>query len=405
MALSLSENCVAPSLPFLTQPNPQNVMNWYHAADGKQAGPFTEEQFRELIASSVVQPATLVWEARLPNWVPLSQVPPEVLSPASSAAAFAGAPPIAGSSGVICAECGKSFAPDEVIRIADRNVCASCKPILVQRLSEGAAPASVAGLWINEEQLLAREYRVEIGTALERAWNLFKNNAGPIIGASLLAGVVFAAGYGVSAMAGLVVPMIDLLIQPLFVGPLTGGLLWYFLRLARGEAAAVGDIFAGFSRCFLQLFLATLVQTLLVVACMIPVGIVAGVGFFALRGQGGGNPFASGAGIGLIIGLVIAGLITLLAIVYLSICWTHSVLLIVDKRMNFWPAMSLSRKMVSKTWGTWGMTLLFLLVAGIISSAGALACLVGLLVTMPLYFAMKVYFYDDNFRDLQPTQT
>ena len=113
-------------------------MNWYHAADGKQSGPFTDEQFRALIASGAVQPTTLVWETRLPNWIPLTQVPPEVL-PATGA--FASAPPVTSDGGVLCAECGKSFAPDEVIRLADRNVCAACKPILVQRLSEGAAPA------------------------------------------------------------------------------------------------------------------------------------------------------------------------------------------------------------------------------------------------------------------------
>ena len=379
-------------------------MNWYHAANGQQSGPFTDEQFRALIASGTVQPTTLVWETRLPNWIPLAQVPSEVLPSAAPSGAFASAPTATGD-GVLCAECGKSFAPDEVIRLADRHVCAACKPILVQRLSEGAAPASVAGVWINEEQLLEREYRVEIGTTLERGWNLFKNNVGSVIGATLLAGLVFIAGYAVTAGAAAVIPAMNFLnvfIQPLFIGPLTGGLLWYFLRLARGESATIGDVFAGFSQCFLQLFLATLVQTLLMVACLIPVGLVAGIGAFTL--SSGGNPWG-GAGVGFILGLVLGGLISLGAIVYFSICWTHSVLLIMDKRMNFWPAMRLSRKMVSKSWGNWGMTFLFLLVAGIISSAGALACLVGLLVTIPVYFAMKVYFYDDNFRDLQPTQT
>ena len=59
--------------------------------------------------------------------------------------------------------------------------------------------------------------------------------------------------------------------------------------------------------------------------------------------------------------------------------------------------MRLSRRLVSKRW--W-MTFLFLLVAWIISSAGALACLVGLLVSIPLYCGMRVFFYEDNFRDL-----
>ena len=384
-------------------------MNWYHAADGQQSGPFTEEQFRALIASGTVQPATLVWETRLPNWIPLAQVPPEVLPSAPSSATYFNAPPSAAAPGqVLCAECGKSFPPDDVIRLADRNVCAACKPILVQRLSEGAAPASVAGAWINEDQLLAREYRVEIGACLERGWNLFKNNVGSVIGATLLAGLVFLAGYAVTAGAAMVLPamnFLNVLIQPLYVGPLTGGVFWYFLRLARGEQAGVGDVFSGFTRNFLQLFLASLVQTLLIFACVIPVAIVAGAGFSGLSAGGrGGNPFASGAGVGLIIGLVIAGLITLVAIVYLTVCWTHSMLLIIDKGMKFWPAMRLSRKVVSKTWGNWGMTLLFIIVGGIISSAGALACLVGLLVTVPLYFAMMAHLYDDNFRDLQPNE-
>lgn len=382
-------------------------MNWYHAADGQQSGPFTDEQFRALIAGGTVLPATLVWETRLPNWIPLAQVPPELLPPVPSATTYFSAPPIAAAPGqVLCAECGQSFPPDEVIRLADRNVCAACKPILVQRLSEGAAPAAVTGVWINEEQLLEREYRVEIGACLERGWNLFKNNVGAVIGATLLAGLVFLAGYAVSMAASMLVPMINVLLQPLYMGPLTGGVGWYFLRLARGEAATVGDVFAGFSRCFLQLFLASLVQTLLIFACLIPVGLVAGIGFYTMS-QGGrvGNPFASGAGVGLIVGIVIAGLISLAVIAYLTICWTHSMLLIMDKGMKFWPAMRLSRKLVSKSWRNWGMTFLFLLVGGLLSSAGALACLVGLLVTVPLFYAMVVYFYDDNFRDLQPTQT
>jgi hypothetical protein len=55
--------------------------------------------------------------------------------------------------------------------------------------------------------------------------------------------------------------------------------------------------------------------------------------------------------------------------------------------------------MVSKRW--W-MTFLFMFVAGLISGLGALACLVGLLVTVPLYFGMKADLYDTNFRDLAP---
>ena len=90
-------------------------MTWYHAANGQQAGPFTEEQFRALIASGIVQPTTLVWEARLPNWIPLAQVPPEILPQPALAAPGAmpgfAAPPVT-PGGVLCSECGQTFAPD-----------------------------------------------------------------------------------------------------------------------------------------------------------------------------------------------------------------------------------------------------------------------------------------------------
>ena len=38
----------------------------------------------------------------------------------------------------MCAECGRAFAPDQVIRIGGRFICAGCKPIAVQKLREGA---------------------------------------------------------------------------------------------------------------------------------------------------------------------------------------------------------------------------------------------------------------------------
>jgi hypothetical protein len=369
-------------------------MPWYYADNGQQTGPVTDEEFQSLLTSGKVRADTLVWRDGMPGWAPYSTVMPASAAPS---AFFAGPDPgVPG--GVLCAECGKTFPPDQVIRIADRNVCATCKPILVQRLAEGAAPAATPGAWISEDQLLQREYRVEIGTALERSWALFTKNPGPIIGVTLLAGVLLIACSVVGMLISMVVPMGNVLVQPLYLGPLTGGLLWFFLRLSRGEAATVSDLFDGFSKRFVQLFLALLVQSLITVACLIPVGIVAvvmGISMGAFNRGGGASP----PGVAFIMGIAIAGLFALVAITYLNTLWTHSLLLIMDKNMKFWPAMQLSRKLVSKGW--W-MTFLLLLLGGTISGVGALLCLIGLAATVPIYYGMKVYFYDDNFRDLQP---
>lgn len=376
-------------------------MPWYYAESGKQAGPFTDEQFQSLVAAGTVRPETLVWRDGLENWAPYSQVSPAPVTGASTGGGddSAGSAVAATSIGVVCSECGQTFPPDQVIRIADANVCATCKPRLVQRLTEGAAPSSMGGTVVDEQTLLQREYRVEIGTALERAWKLFSANAGAIIGTTLLLGLVFLGCHAVAIFVSMFIPMGNMILQPLYVGPLTGGLLWYMLRMSRGEPTTMSDAFAGFSSHFGQLFLATLVQTLFTLLCVAPMigmAIFAGVGFAASGGRG----MNTSMNVGLIAGFVVAVLIGIAAAVYVTTLWTHSLLLIVDKRMNFWPAMQLSRKLVSKSWG---MTFLFILVAGIISGAGAIACLIGLIVTVPLYFAMKAYFYDDNFRDFQPS--
>lgn len=371
-------------------------MPWYYADNGKQTGPFTDEQFHSLISSGAVGAETLVWRDGMANWQPYSQVaPPPAAGPM---------PPIAGPAepaipgGVVCSECGLTFSPDQVIQIANKNVCALCKPKLVQRLTEGAALGQASSQWVNEQQLLEREYRIEIGDCLERAWKIFSSQAGLIIGATLLVGLVFIGCYIVSALVSIVIPFGNVLLQGLYAGPLTGGLFYFFLRIIRGEPATVGDAFAGFSRRFLPLFLSSLVQTVAAAVCMAPFLIVAIVGGVSAGAMRGGR-FTTGMGVGLVAGGAIALLISMAALMYVTTLWTHSLLLIVDKQMNFWPAMELSRKLVSKRW--W-MTFLFVLVGGIISGAGFIVCGVGALVTVPLFFLMKAYLYEDNFRDLQP---
>src|SRR5690348_11688622 len=49
---------------------------------------------------------------------------------------------------LFCVECGNPFAQDDMVRLAEAWVCASCKPIFLQRLSEGVrAPGPKGTLW------------------------------------------------------------------------------------------------------------------------------------------------------------------------------------------------------------------------------------------------------------------
>lgn len=130
-------------------------MNWYYAAGGQQQGPVDEAQLDALIQSGQINQETLVWREGLPNWQPLRQ---------ARAGTAAGTPPPAGASAagggigdVVCAECGKLFTKENVIQYGTAWVCATCKPIFLQKLREGAATGAgafgmgevrYAGFWI-----------------------------------------------------------------------------------------------------------------------------------------------------------------------------------------------------------------------------------------------------------------
>jgi hypothetical protein len=50
----------------------------------------------------------------------------------------------------LCSECGQAFAEDDMIRFAEAWVCASCKPLFVQKIKEGvtlAGEMEYAGFW------------------------------------------------------------------------------------------------------------------------------------------------------------------------------------------------------------------------------------------------------------------
>jgi uncharacterized membrane protein len=84
----------------------------------------------------------------------------------------------------------------------------------------------------------------------------------------------------------------------------------------------------------------------------------------------------------LIVGIfVVIGLVLLLIPgIYLGVAYAWTVMFIVFAGKEFWPAMELSRKVISKKWFTFFG---FFIVLGLINIAGAIALIVGLLVTIP----------------------
>jgi uncharacterized membrane protein len=80
--------------------------------------------------------------------------------------------------------------------------------------------------------------------------------------------------------------------------------------------------------------------------------------------------------------------------IYLMTAWFWAQLLVIDRGMDFWPAMSASMKVVNKNFfGTFG----WLFVSMLVMSLGYLAIGIGVLVTIPWWLCMQIAAYRDIF--------
>ena len=139
---------------------------------------------------------------------------------------------------------------------------------------------------------------------------------------------------------------------PLIKGTLTAGFQIFCMKKLLGRRAEFADLFAGFN-----FFVPTLVATLLISA-------------FVFAG---------------IIFCIVPGLVVAAACQF-------TYLFIVDKRMDFWPAMQSSHAVVKQDY--FGFTM-FLIVLGLLNILGFICCFAGLLVTMPVTIAAVTVAYQE----------
>jgi tetratricopeptide (TPR) repeat protein len=207
-------------------------------------------------------------------------------------------------------------------------------------------------------EILARDYTLNIRSCLRRGWALVRNDFWPLVGMSAFVLMVLsaAASFEVVLSSGNASGIRSgktSILGLLLTGPLMGGLYLYFLKKIRGAAAGVEAAFTGFRQPFPHLVVAGFLASLLTA-----------LGFLCL---------------------ILPG-------VYLFVAWIFTFPLIVDRRLDFWPAMQLSRKIISKHW--WKF-LGFLIVLALINLAGIATCCVGLFITFPITFAALAYAYED----------
>ena len=214
--------------------------------------------------------------------------------------------------------------------------------------------------------ILQNGYSVEIGAFIQRGWEICQSNLGLFVG-------FFLVTLLIGGTLGFI-PILGNIASIIIGGPLNAGSLIVAFKIIKKQSIEFSDFFKGFQNAyFLPTLLVTLVTTLFVFVCMIP----AGIGFALVSFTAGDKQPSS-------ILLLVAALLAFggfLGLVYLSICYVFAIPLIVGRKLEFWPAMEASRKIVGQQWfAIFG----FLFVLGLINLAGALVCGLGLLVTVPL---------------------
>jgi hypothetical protein len=190
---------------------------------------------------------------------------------------------------------------------------------------------------------------VKMGEWIQQGFDVFKDNALVMIVAGLLAGVISGATGGILS------------------GPMLGGLMLVALALVdkKEPKPDIGAVFKGFD-FFLNTFLFWLVWCILT---LIVIGVL--------------NLIP-----------VLRHILVPVALLVIKTLLVFALFLIVDRKMDFWPASMASINRVKENFFP---LLGFVLVVGIIAAAGLLACGVGIFVTAPLGVCCLAVAYRDVF--------
>jgi hypothetical protein len=329
-------------------------------ADQKQYGPISGDQIRQWISEGRVNGQTVACAEGSEDWKPLAQFP----------------------------EFGFTAAP-----------------------APTAMPPSFTGP-MTREQIVGRDYSLDIMSCFSRGWALYKDNFGTMFVTFLLYMVlIFAVGLIVQGALTLVgvnhLPLtkqlyfrpIYLIFSSLVAGPALGGVFYVFLTLLRGQPATAGELFTGFNS-FQDLFLGKLIVGIVATACTFPytMTVSAKLAPVVERMQQHPQsvnphdifaPFISAYSAGL--PLLLIGIIPA---TYFTVSFYFTFPLIIDKQMGLWTAICTSFKMVHKHWFH---ILALLILAGLVNISGICICLIGALFTAPLGLAAVCYAYEDIF--------
>lgn len=181
-----------------------------------------------------------------------------------------------------------------------------------------------------------------LGDYFKTGWGLFTQYPGGFIGFCLLYLLIQAVLHSIPYVG----PVASFAVST----PLLMGNFIVSAKLLQGQTPEFRDFFEGF-QYFLPLLLLSVVA-----------------GFF----------------------IAIGTLLLIIPGVYLAVAYLFASYLVVDRRLDFWPAMDLSRRTVNPRWFGY---FAFVLLIALLNLAGVVALGVGLLVTIPLSFCAMTAAY------------
>jgi len=195
---------------------------------------------------------------------------------------------------------------------------------------------------------------VKFGEWIEKGFNLYKENFGILVLASLIAVVISTVTVGVLA------------------GPMFAGVILITLRLLdkKEPRPEVGTLFKGFDY-FLNSFLFVIIWGIALFVVSIVVGLVPCIGQLA----------------------------SIFVVFVAHALLMFGLFLIVDRQEEFWPASVESfNKVKPNIWPFLG----FSIVSNIIGSIGAIACGIGVIFTFPIQACILTVAYRDVFGGGEP---
>lgn len=217
-------------------------------------------------------------------------------------------------------------------------------------------------------QATSKSYSFNLGEYISQGFSIIGKNPGLFIG--------FAFVYLLIMLVCQIIPFLGAIVSPCLVA----GFYLAANKQEQGKSLEFGDFFKGFDYIG-QLLLVAVIQAGLMIVLMIPIGIMMFMSISMMSGDE--TPF-------MMIGFVF---LLMLPAVYLFISWGFAPFLIIFHKMEAWPAMEASRKIVSSNWF---MFFLFSIVTSFITMLGFLALGFGILYTMPAAMCM----YYAAFRDI-----